>query len=106
MWIYASISRMTVPPKSVSFSFRPLCRNHSQVLVHPQQVQDSRVKIPHRIPFAHSPQPHLVGLRLRLPQAHPAAREPHRETVRIVIPPVAPLRHRQPPELRAPDYQG
>ncbi len=25
---YASISLITVPPKSVSFSFRPLCRNH------------------------------------------------------------------------------
>ena len=35
----------------------------------------------------------------------PAAREPHGEAVRIVIPAVAALRHRQPSKLAAPDYQ-
>ena len=49
--------------------------------------------------------PVLVRLPVSQPGLDPAAGQPHREPVRIVIPPVSVLRRRRSPEFPAPDDQ-
>ena len=62
------------------------------------QIVDMDLLI-HRVPAE------FVGGAVDRPAFHAAAGQPHRETKRMVVPPVALLGHRRPAELAAPDDQ-
>ena len=76
------------------------------VLLQPERVQQRRVEVAHVIRlWWRSAGPTSSVSPMTCPPFDPAAGEPHREAVRIVIASVAALRHRQPAELAAPDNQ-
>jgi hypothetical protein len=73
-------------------------------VVDAQQVQHRRVQVVHRDDVLHGVIAELVGRAVRDAALDPAAREPEREALDVMVAAVA-LGHRRAAELAAPDHQ-
>ena len=74
-------------------------------VIHPQSVQDRRMDIVNVQPVLDGMKTHFIGLPDHDSRLHAPSGHPHREAVRVVVPPVAFLGHRRAAELSAPDHQ-
>ena len=76
------------------------------VLVETHQPEYRRVKVAHGEAVAYGTDAKLIGLADYLSSPEPTSGKPHRETVRVVIASIAPLRHGQPTKFAAPNHES
>ena len=70
-----------------------------------QRGENGRVQIVHRRPVFHCVQAKFIRCAVDRAALHSATCHPHREALRIVIPPVEALGNRHPAKLPVPDHQ-
>lgn len=61
-------------------------------MIEPEQMQQRRMKIVNMHPVLLGPKPEIIGRPMHVPRLHSPARQPHRKPIRVVIPPVGPVR--------------
>src|SRR5437879_2581192 len=75
-------------------------------MIHAELIQKRGMQIVNRHAILHRLESELIGHTVSHPAFNAAARRPNSTSVRFMTAPVAALRHRRPPELAAPDYDG
>jgi hypothetical protein len=85
----------------------PLKSERQLLVIQSKEMKNGGVQVMHVHPVGHGVETEFIGFSDNLARFDPAAREPHRERVDVMIPAsgIAILTHRCSPEFASPDHQ-